>query len=105
MDPRGLGDAIRAARALFKLNEDNIPVALREDRTPIIGKDGRTPLGIEEWLQTTFESGKTLWWGNSSGGGATGGGDGDRGNKNLDKDAIEKMSPRAKLRAGFDEAA
>lgn len=104
MDPRGLGDAIRAARAIFKLNEENLPVALREDGTPIIGKDGKTPLGIEEWLKSTFESGKTLWWGHSSGGGATGGGDGERGSKH-DAEAIEKMSPRQKLQLGWENAA
>lgn len=103
MDPKGLGDAIRAARTLFKLDKNNEPVALQDGNTPIIGKDGKTPLGIEEWLQNTFESGKTLWWGHSSGGGATGGGDGDR-DKNLDKDAIEKMSPRQKLRVGYQDA-
>lgn len=103
MDPRGLGDAIRAARSIFRLNGENVPVALREDgKTPIIGKDGKTPLGIEEWLQTTFETGKTLWWGQSSGGGATGGGEGGRG-KDFDKDAIEKMSPRQKLVAGWED--
>lgn len=103
MDPRGLGDAIRAARGIFRLNGENLPVALREDgQTPIIGKDGKTPLGIEEWLKTTFETGKTLWWGQSSGGGATGGGDGDRG-KDLNAADIEKMSPRQKLVAGWED--
>jgi hypothetical protein len=104
MDPKGLGDAIRAARGIFRLNGQNEPVALREDgQTPIIGKDGKTPLGIGEWLQTTFETGKTLWWGQSSGGGATGGGEDAKGGK-LDADAIEKMSSRQKLATGFAEA-
>ncbi len=105
MDPKGLGDAIRAARTIFRLSEENVPVALREDgTTPIIGKDGKTPLGIEEWLQATFESGKTLWWGSSSGGGAAGGGDGD-GDKSRNAEDIEKMSPRQKLQAGWEDAA
>lgn len=104
MDPLGLGDAIRAAREIFRLDGENHPVALREDgSTPIIGKDGKTPLGIDEWLHTTFELGKTLWWGHSSGGGATGGGEGG-GKDKLAADAIEKLSPRQKLQAGWDEA-
>lgn len=104
MDPLGLGDAIRAARTIFRLNGDNSPIALREDgQTPIIGKDGKTPLGIDEWLHTTFETGKTLWWGHSSGGGATGGGEGGEGKNDLDAKAIEQMSPRQKLLSGWKD--
>lgn len=102
MNPLGLADAIRAARDTFVLNDDDQPVA-QQDGAPVIGKDGKTPLGIEEWLQTMFDSGKTLWWGVSSGGGANGGGDGgaDTGSDGVD---IEKLSPRDKLKAGLKRA-
>ena len=99
IDPRALGDAIRAARDIFTLNDEDAPLAKRPDGSPIIGKDGKSPLGITEWLQSTFETGKTLWWGASSGGGSNSGAGGG-GKKKTDAD-IEKLSPRQKLGLGL----
>jgi hypothetical protein len=99
VDARGMGDAIRAARDIFTLNDDDAPVAKRPDGSPIIGKDGKSPLSVVEWLQATFEGGKTLWWGSSSGGGSTGGAGG--GNKKKTDADIEKLSPRQKLSLGL----
>lgn len=101
MDPRALGDAIRAAREIFTLNDEDAPVAKRSDGSPIIGKDGKSPLGLAEWLQSTFEAGKTLWWGASSGGGSNGGVHG--GNKKPAID-LDKMSARQKLSIGLAQA-
>ena len=92
-------DAIRAARDVFSLGEDDQPVARNTEGAPVIGKDGRTPLGIEEWLQTAFEGEKTLWWPGSNGGGSTGSGDGNRSRgKEIDPDTL---SSRQKLEFGL----
>ena len=100
IDSRALGDAIRAAREIFTLNDEDAVIARRADGSPIIGKDGKSPLGLAEWLKTTFETGKTLWWGSSSGGGANGSG-GVRDGKKHDAAALDKMSPRQKLLVGL----
>ena len=101
MDVRATQDAIRAARELFVLDDEDKPVA-QKDGLPMIGKDGKTPLGLEEWLKITFEEGSTLWWGASKGGGANGGGDGGA-DTGSDAEAVEKMSPRQKLGVGFQK--
>jgi len=100
--PGAIEDAITRGRMVFSVDGERNPVALDKDGSVVRGSDGKTPLQPEEWLRGLIGGDCRHWLGTSNGGGALGGGEGKDG---LAKEAVDKMSPQAKLEAGLKKAA
>lgn len=102
LEPTAIVDAMRAARDVFQLDENDGLVARNTDGSPKYGKDGKSPFSAAEWYETTKAT-YPHWYKRSSGSGAAGGGDG-RG-KGLSTDDLDNMSAREKLKRGISRAA
>lgn len=93
------GDVLRAAREIFKLDENGDAVQLDADGKPVLGKDGKTPFSPAEWIESMTEVAPHWFPANASGGGAGGSGSGVGGNKVMKRAQFESLPARDKAAA------
>lgn len=88
------GDVLRAAREIFKLDENGDAVQLDADGKPVLGKDGKTPFSPAEWIESMTEVAPHWFPSDSSGGGAGGSKGAGSGGKTMKRSAFNALAPR-----------
>lgn len=91
------GDVLRAARELFKLDDNGNAVQFSEDGQVVLGKDGKTPFSPAEWIESMAEVAPHWFPSDSSGGGASGSRNAGGG---MSKAAIMNLPAKERMEAG-----
>ena len=93
------GDGLRAAREIFKLDENGDAVQLDADGKPVLGKDGKTPFSPAEWIESMTEVAPHWFPSDSSGGGAGGSKGAGSGGKTMKRSAFNALPAREQAAA------
>lgn len=88
------GDVLRAAREIFKLDENGDAVQLDADGKAVLGKDGKTPFSPAEWIESMADVAPHWFPSDSSGGGAGGSKNNAGGGKTMKRSAFNALPAR-----------